>query len=183
MERSSAVQCTVLYIKIPSISAAQNVICSVQTSITIPYQHSIDIAVRHSGHSITHNIAQCRKDQLHIKVRNCVADRRRVRYSTVQHCTEAEFLNEIQTKSLEFSSLLFTVPSTALPWDFYFFKLMQPITVSAVQLLCIVRERGGEIWHCLRNLYRNLKTENSQDYAHKPQRTVLQSIGKEVRVL
>jgi hypothetical protein len=32
------------------------------------------------------------------------------------------YLNEIQTKSLEFSSLLFTVTFTALPWDFYFFK-------------------------------------------------------------
>jgi len=31
-------------------------------------------------------------------------------------------------KSLEFSSLLFTVTYTALHWDFYFFKLMQPLT-------------------------------------------------------
>ncbi len=37
--------------------------------------------------------------------------------------TEAEFWDEIQTKVLKFSSLLFTVTSTALPWDFYFFKL------------------------------------------------------------
>jgi hypothetical protein len=36
---------------------------------------------------------------------------------------EAEFLEEIQTKVLEFSSLLFTVTSIALPSDFYFFKL------------------------------------------------------------
>jgi hypothetical protein len=32
--------------------------------------------------------------------------------------------------SSEFSCLLFTVTSTALPWDFYFFKLTQPIMYS-----------------------------------------------------
>jgi hypothetical protein len=38
------------------------------------------------------------------------------------------------TKSrYKFSSLLFTV--TALPWEFYFFKLTQALTVSAIQLL------------------------------------------------
>jgi hypothetical protein len=49
-------------------------------------------------------------------------------YNTVW--TEAEFWDEIQSE--EFSSLLFTVTSTALPWDFYFFKLMQPLTVFTV---------------------------------------------------
>ncbi len=43
----------------------------------------------------------------------------------VNYSAEAEFLDEIQKKSL-----LFTVTSTALPWDFYFFKLTQPLTVS-----------------------------------------------------
>ncbi len=38
-------------------------------------------------------------------------------------------------KSQEFSPLLFTVPSTALPCDFYYLKLTQPLTVSTVQLL------------------------------------------------
>jgi hypothetical protein len=33
-------------------------------------------------------------------------------------------------KSEEFSSLLFTVTSTAFPWDLYFLKLAQPLTVS-----------------------------------------------------
>jgi hypothetical protein len=36
-------------------------------------------------------------------------------------------------KSYEFSSLLFKVTSTALPLDFYFFKLTQPLTVSTVR--------------------------------------------------
>ncbi len=34
-----------------------------------------------------------------------------------------QILGQIQTKE-EFSSLLFTVTLTALPWDFYFFKLL-----------------------------------------------------------
>ncbi len=46
-------------------------------------------------------------------------------------------------KSQEFSSLLFTVTSTALPWDFYFFKLTQPLTVSTVQFLYTIKEKGG----------------------------------------
>ncbi len=57
------------------------------------------------------------------------------------------------TKSIR--GLLFTVTSTALPWDFYFFKLTEPLTVSAIQLLYTIR---------------NLKPENSQDYDKKPQR-------------
>jgi hypothetical protein len=47
-------------------------------------------------------------------------------------------------KSSEFSSLLFTVTSTALPLDFYFLKLMQLPTVSIVQLLYTVKEKGGK---------------------------------------
>ncbi len=40
-------------------------------------------------------------------------------------------------KSWKFSSLLFTVNSTALSWVFYFFKLTQPLTVS-------VKETGAK---------------------------------------
>ncbi len=83
-------------------------------------------------------------------------------------------------KSEEFSSLLFTVTATALPWDFYFFKLTQPLTVSSVHLLYTVKEKGGNhnrkpypLPCGLRNIYRNLKSENSQDYAKKPERTCL----------
>ncbi len=79
-------------------------------------------------------------------------------------------------KSLEFSSLLFTVTS-ALPWDFYFFKLTQSHTISRVQLRYTVKETGGKpdrkpypLSYGLRNPYRNLKSENSQDYAQKPRR-------------
>jgi hypothetical protein len=67
--------------------------------------------------------------------------------------SEAKYLNEIQTKVLRVFLLVFKVTSTALPCDFYFFKLTQPLTVS----------------NGLRNPYRNLKSENSQDYAQKPQ--------------
>ncbi len=45
---------------------------------------------------------------------------------------EAEFLDEIQTKAFfkEFSSLLYTVTSTALPWDFYSRNLLQFLEFS-----------------------------------------------------
>ncbi len=93
---------------------------------------------------------------------------------------EAEFSQEIQTKVLELSSLLFTVISTGFPWDFYFFRITQPLTISSVLLLYTVKEKGGipdRIPHPLpyrwRNPYRNLKSENSQDYAQKPQRNCM----------
>ncbi len=38
-----------------------------------------------------------------------------------------EFLDKIQIEVFGVSSLLFLVTSTALPWDFYFFKLTQPL--------------------------------------------------------
>jgi hypothetical protein len=49
---------------------------------------------------------------------------------------------------------------------------MQPFTVSTVQLLHIVKEKGGiadrkpySLPYGLRNPYINIKSENSQDYA------------------
>jgi hypothetical protein len=52
---------------------------------------------------------------------------------------------------------------------------MQPLTVSTVQLLYTVKEKGGKpnikpylLPYGLRNPYRNLKSENSQDNAQKP---------------
>ncbi len=67
-------------------------------------------------------------------------------------------------KSEEFSSLLLTVTSTALPWDLYFFKVTQPLTVCT----CITVHCKGErrktlqkphtLPYDLRNPYRNLKT-------------------------
>jgi hypothetical protein len=77
------------------------------------------------------------------------------------------------TKSRQKScySLLFTITCTALPWDLYFFKLTQPLTVS-------VNEKGGKtdgkpypLPYGLRNPYINLRSENSQDYAQKPKCT------------
>jgi hypothetical protein len=80
-------------------------------------------------------------------------------------------------KSSEFSSLLFTVISTTLPSDFYFFKLTQLLTVSRVQLFVLytVKGKGGKpdgkpFPYGLGNPCRNLKSENTQDYAQKPQR-------------
>jgi hypothetical protein len=54
---------------------------------------------------------------------------------------------------------------------------MQPLTVSRAQLLYTVQKKGGKpdrkthpLFYGLRNPYKNLKSENSQDYAQKPQR-------------
>jgi hypothetical protein len=66
---------------------------------------------------------------------------------------ETEFLDEIQTKFLKFSSLLFTVTSTALPGDFS--KLTQP------------DRKPYPLPYGLRNPYTNLKSENYQDCTQK----------------
>ncbi len=88
-------------------------------------------------------------------------------------------LRQIRTKVLR--PFLFAIHShlytTALSSDLHFFKLTQPLTVSTGQLLYTVKEKGGQpdrkpypLPYGLRNPYRNLKSENSQDYAQKPQR-------------
>jgi hypothetical protein len=79
--------------------------------------------------------------------------------------TEAEFLGEIQTKVLRV--FLFSIHSHLYSFvrDFYFFKRTQPLTV-------FLKEKGGKPYplpYGLRNPYRNLKSEDSQDYAQKPQ--------------
>jgi hypothetical protein len=58
--------------------------------------------------------------------------------------TEAEFLDEIQTKVLRVFLLVITVNSTALPWNFYFIKLTQPLPVSRVQLVYFTLLRRKE---------------------------------------
>jgi hypothetical protein len=52
---------------------------------------------------------------------------------------------------------------------------MQPLTVSTVHVLYTVKEKGGKpdkkpnpLPFGLGNPYRNLKSENSQDFAQKP---------------
>jgi len=59
---------------------------------------------------------------------------------------------------------------------FIFFKLTQPLTVSSI-IIYTVNEKGENpdikpypLLFGLRNPYRNLSSENSQDYAQKPQR-------------
>jgi hypothetical protein len=84
-------------------------------------------------------------------------------------------LNEIQTKLLRV--FLLAPCSTALPEISISSKLTQPLIVSTVQLTYTIKEKGGKpdrkpypLPYGLRNPYRNLKSENSQDYAQKPQR-------------
>ncbi len=86
--------------------------------------------------------------------------------------------------------MLFTDTSTALPRDFYFFTLTQSLTISTIHLLYTVKEKVGKpgrkpypipmveeihtetsrpdrkpypFPYGLRNPYRNLKHENSQE--------------------
>jgi hypothetical protein len=98
------------------------------------------------------------------------------RFFNIRHITcRGRILGRNPDKGLRgFSPLLFTVTFTALPWDCYVFKLTLPLTISIVQLLyTIIKEKGGKPDrkpHGLSNPYRNLKYENSQDYAQKPQR-------------
>ncbi len=65
------------------------------------------------------------------------------------------YLRQNSWKKSRQKSLLFTVTSTALPWawDFYFFKLTQPLTVSAVQWLYTVKEKGVKPDRKLRKPY------------------------------
>ncbi len=90
---------------------------------------------------------------------------------------EAEFLGEIQTNVL--TVFLLAIHNLLYSFDIsIFFKLTQPLTVSTVQLLYSVRckeERRKPdrkpylLTYCLRNPYRNIKSENSQVYAQKSQ--------------
>jgi hypothetical protein len=89
-----------------------------------------------------------------------------------------QILGRNADKSLKsFPSCYTQSPNTASPRDFYFFKFTQPLIVSTVQLLYTVKEIGGKpdrkpypLPYGIRNPYRNLKSENSQDYAQKPHR-------------
>jgi hypothetical protein len=73
-------------------------------------------------------------------------------------------------KVLQSFSMLFTVISTALPWDFYFFTLKHPLTVSTVHCKGEWRKAWEKtippsLWYKKSiNPYRDLKSENSQDY-------------------
>ncbi len=52
---------------------------------------------------------------------------------------------------------------------------MQPVKFSIVHLLYTVKEKGGKSDRKpfgLRNPYRNLKSENSKDYAQKPTQNI-----------
>jgi hypothetical protein len=93
---------------------------------------------------------------------------------------EAEFLDEIQTKVLRVFLLAIHSPlyiQLCLQISISS-KLTQPLTVSTVHLPYTVKEKGGKpdrkpypVPSGLGNPYRNLKSENSQDYAQKPQRS------------
>jgi hypothetical protein len=62
----------------------------------------------------------------------------------------------------------------------FYLQVTQPLTVSAIQLMYTVKEKGGKPNrnaypppYGLRNPCRNLKSENSQYYARKPQQNCM----------
>jgi hypothetical protein len=87
-------------------------------------------------------------------------------------------LDEIPTKV--FRVFLLAIHShlyVQLSLEISIFKLSQRLIVSSVQLLYNGKEKGGKPYrkpyplsYGLRNPYKNLTSENSQDYAQKPQR-------------
>ncbi len=99
--------------------------------------------------------------------------------------SEAEFLDEIQTKVIRvFLLAIHSHMYVQLGLEIsIFFTLTQLLTVSSVQLLyTVITEKGGKLdrkpikpYHLpygLRNPCRDLMSENSQDYAQKPQQNL-----------
>ncbi len=92
--------------------------------------------------------------------------------------TEAEFLDEIQTKDLRvFLLAIFRVTSTTFLFVFLQTHATSCSFYSFSYLLYTVKEKGGKpdrkpyaLSYGLRNQCRNLKSENSHNYAQKPQR-------------
>ncbi len=88
--------------------------------------------------------------------------------------TEAEFLDEIETKSLEsFSPCYSQSPQLCLEIIFLQTHATSD-SFSTVQLLYTIKEKGGKpdrkpypLPYGLRNPFRNLTSENSQHYAQK----------------
>ncbi len=67
----------------------------------------------------------------------------RLNHKAEHHAYRGWILGQNPDKSLKsFPSLLFKVTSTALPWALNFLKLTQPLTVSKVQVLYTVKEKG-----------------------------------------
>ncbi len=92
---------------------------------------------------------------------------------------EAQFLDEIQTKSSTVFLLALAIQShLQLCLEISISSNSRNLLcISTVKLLYTVKEKGGKpdrkpypLPFVLRNPYRNLKSENSQDYTQKPQR-------------
>ncbi len=86
------------------------------------------------------------------------------------------FLGRNSDKSLKSFPPCYSQSPLQLYHEIYHSSNSHPLSVSTVQLLYTVKEKGGKpdrkpypLPYGLRNPYRNLKSENSQDYAHKPQ--------------
>ncbi len=125
-------------------------------------------------------------EYLQCPTRNTVSNKRR-RKLRWRWSTEAEFLEDFQTKVL--SVFLRAIHSQCYCFALRFLFLQihaTSYTVSRVQLVYTVKEKGGKQYPlpcCLRNSYRNLKSENSQYYVQKPQRNCTFKNSAQVAVL
>ncbi len=100
-------------------------------------------------------------------------------FEFVKTWTEAEFLDESRQKSEEFFSFLFTVTCTySFALRFIFLQTHATFYVFLqFSYWTLQRRKRGKpnrktylLPFGFRNLYRYIKSENSQDYAQKPQR-------------
>jgi hypothetical protein len=90
--------------------------------------------------------------------------------------SEAKFLDKIQTKALRV--FLLAIHSRFRSFALVYISSNSRNLLKFLQfILYTVKEKGGNpnrkpypLPYGLRNPYRNLKSENSQDYAQKPQR-------------
>jgi hypothetical protein len=124
----------------------------------------------------------------HLESANIINDasRRYLFFIDSQHVLVAEtapdnngwILGRHPDKSLSSFPPCYSQSLIALPWYFYFYKFTQPVTVSSsiVHLLYTVKEKGGKPYlppYGLWKPYRNLKSENSQDYAQELQQNFM----------
>jgi hypothetical protein len=102
--------------------------------------------------------------------------------SKIRQPPEAEFLDEIQTKVLRVSPPCYSQSPLQLCLEISTSSNSQNLFQFLDFSYCtyIVKEKGGKpdrkpypLPYRLRKLYRNLKSENSQDYAQKPQQNCL----------
>jgi hypothetical protein len=84
-------------------------------------------------------------------------------------CIEAEVLDEIRTKVLRVFLLVIYSHIYSFAWRFLFLQIHATSYSFCKEERRITDRKPYPLPYGLRNPYRNLKSENSQDYAQKPE--------------